>query len=60
MSHRNPFANRRPLGARQLRRATAASPRQQARAVGRLKAVAAKQIKEGLREKLTAAAEGSP
>lgn len=54
MPHRNPFANRHPLSARQLRRAAAASPQQQARAVGRLKAQAAHKIKEGLREKLAA------
>lgn len=52
MRRRNPFANRRVPSARQLRRAATASPRQQARVVGRLKAAAARQIKEGLEEKL--------
>lgn len=51
---RNPFAHRRAPSARALRRAAALSPRQSARAIGRLKSNANRLISEGLREKMAA------
>lgn len=52
MRRRNPYAHRRAPSARALRRAAALSPRQSARAIGRLKSNASRLISEGLREKL--------
>ena len=49
---RNPYDNRRAPSARTLRRAATLSPRQQARAVDRLKATADRMIREGLEETL--------
>ncbi len=52
MRRRNPYVNRKPLSARAARRALALSPRQQARAIGRLRAEAARLIDEGLERRL--------
>lgn len=54
MSHRNPFANRKPPSARKRRRALAVSPQRQARAIRRLKANAQRLITEGLKEQIEA------
>ena len=52
MKHKNPYANRRAPGARAVRRAAALSPRQQTRAITRLKAKADRLIRKGLEETL--------
>ncbi len=57
MPTRNPYARRKPLGARQLRRAAALSPRQQARIMRGLKETAAREIKRGLADTIAAHAE---
>jgi hypothetical protein len=52
MRRHNPYANRRTLSARQLRRAATPSPRQKTRIVDALKATAAREIKKGLADKI--------
>ncbi len=50
--HRNPYANRRVPSARSRRRALTLSPRQEARAIRRLKSAANRMIAAGLAEKI--------
>ncbi len=52
MRNRNPYARRKLMSARQLRRAAAPSPRQRARIVSGLKEVAAREIKKGLADRI--------
>ena len=54
MKHRNPFANRRQQSARARRRAATPSPRQERRIVIGLRAVAAHEIKKGLKSRIAA------
>ncbi len=49
---RNPYANRHAVSARAIRRAAALSPRQEARAIRRLKSAANRLIEAGLEEKI--------
>lgn len=60
MRHRNPFANRKSISARQRRRASAVSPQRQTRAIRYLKANAQRLIAEGLREKIEEREELTP
>lgn len=52
MRHRNPFAHRRTVSARQRRRADAPSPRQASRIVQELRETASREIKRGLADRI--------
>lgn len=54
MRQRNPYARRKLLSTRQLRRANVTSPRQRTRAIQRLQANAHRLIADGLEKRLEA------
>ena len=58
MRQRNPYARRKLLSARQLRRAAAPSPHQRARTIQRLQADAHRLIADGLAKRLEVTGDG--